>query len=412
VNSSINTAEHLNPRRLQHSWLRYLAWYILALLFLCALVAGFNAIIDPHARLLLVDRPGFNQGKVTLKTNNRTGKANAVRQCGYDNVILGTSRAENAFVVEHPAFSNGRTYNAALEAASMYEIRHMAEYAMRVHKPRTFLLGLDFFSFSAGEYIEDDFADSPLAGTGSIASLARYLFSVRTVHESVITLLWNLRGRVVLCAHDGEAIVKPNSNSAREFFDFVLWRYTIGVYRRYGPSDEHFMHLAELLRKAAAADVAVYAVILPVHATMMELQNEMELQDDFVGWKRRLVRTFEEANAGLPPERRAVLWDFTTYNEFTTEKIPPVDAKGDAKTMRWYSDPSHITKPVGNLILDRIYGTRSATATTAESFGVQLAPDTVEAVITAEAIGSELYRRENPDEIERIRQLVIRNRAK
>jgi hypothetical protein len=291
----------------------------------------------------------------------------------------------------------------------MYEIQRMAEYAMRVHPPRTFLLGLDFFSFSSGEYTQDDFDDSPLAETTSIASLARYLISIRTAQESVITLWWNLRGKAVLCSHDGESIVKPNTDSARKYFDFILWRYAIGVYRRYGPSDEHFAHLAKLLHEAAAANISVYAVILPVHATLLELQNEMELRDDFGTWKRRLVRTFEEANAGLPPDKRAVLWDFTTYNEFTTEKIPPADATGDAKTMRWYSDPSHCTVEVGNLILDRIFGTASATAKTVKPFGLQLTPATVETVIAAEISGSERYRRENPDEIEGIRKLVRRN---
>ena len=81
-----------------------------------------------------------------LDRDSRNGKANALRQCDYDTVVIGTSRAEIAMATDHPRLSDKKAYNAALKGGSMYEMRRMAEYAMLHQDLDAVLLSLDFIS--------------------------------------------------------------------------------------------------------------------------------------------------------------------------------------------------------------------------------------------------------------------------
>ncbi len=147
---------------------RSLVWFSLCLLLLGGLVAGFNASIDPQARFLFLDKPGFNQIKTELQTKTRKGKTTALRQCNYDTIVLGTSRAETAFAMGHPTLEGAEPYNAALRAGTIYEMRRLAEYANRQGNLNLVLLSLDYEAFNSRIVFAEDFPESPLAETLSL----------------------------------------------------------------------------------------------------------------------------------------------------------------------------------------------------------------------------------------------------
>ena len=383
-------------------WRRYVVWYLSTLLLACTLVAGFNAVIDPQARILIVEKPGFNQVKTRLKSASRKGKTTALRQCSYDTLVLGTSRAEMAMAMDAPPLNDGRSYNAALKAGSMYEIRRIAEYALLNQNLDVVLLSLDFVAFNADLIYEEDFSDSPLAETVSLSSLAKYLVSLQTLRESLDTLKGNTRGNAETCVDTGKHVRKYKQKPARVAFDGILRQYSKGPYKRHASGDFHLRHLASLLRDLADADVAVYAFISPAHVVHFELMKEMDLLDEYEDWKRDLVRLFAEANQDLPEQQHAVLWDFSGFSEITTEKVPP---PGDESFMRWYSDSSHANPSVGTMMTNKIFGLRSETTETVAAFGVQLSTDNIEATIEKARRDSERYRRENPAEIARIQKI-------
>ena len=400
------TSSETTGRTAKFGWGRYLAWYLSALLLLLALVALTNAVVDPHARILLVDQPGFNQAKLTLQTNNRTGKANALRQCRYDNIILGSSRAETGIAVSHPAFSAGRTYNAALKAVSMYEMRRMAEHAMHAYLPQNILLSLDFYAFSAATITDHDFADSPLAEGFQLPSMFRYLISIRTIRESWYVVKWNRLSNIEICTDNGEHKRSYELDAARPAFDFILGRYAQGQYRRYAPSEAHFRHLQSLLKQASEAGVNVYGVVSPIHAEQLELINEMGLRAEYESWLRRLTQAFAEAQRNKSSGWRTSLWDFSGYSMVTTETVPPADQAGDAKFMHWYTDPSHFSQEIGGFMLNRVFDVRMAENMAPGPFGVRLTPDNIDTLIDARRIESERYRRDNPDVVERLQDLL------
>ena len=370
---------------------------------MCALVAGFNAIVDPQARFLLVDQPDFNQVKIALPANSRQGKATALRQCGYETIVLGTSRAETAIAVGHPALSDAKAYNASLRAGTTYEMRRLTDYAIRHGELKRVLLGLDYESFDSRISFREDFAESPLAETVSPASIARYLVSLQTLRQSVATMLWNTRGRVVMCSDKGERQRTYELKAARRAFDFILRRYAKGIYGQYVPGDLHIQHFEALLREAADAGVAVYPFISPVHVVHRELLTEMNLNNDYENWKRQMVRVVAEVNQDLPEQQQIVLWDFSGYNEITTETVPDSPQQ---KFMRWHEDSAHFNQSVGGIILDRMLGARSGESVTDKPFGLVLTPDNIDTQIEADRRNSEIYRLNNPDEILRLQEML------
>jgi len=381
----------------------YLGWFLLCFLVLSGLVAGFNAIVDPQARLLIIDKPGFNQVKIALQTKTRKGKATALRQCGYDTIVLGTSRAETAIAMDHPALSNADPYNAALRAGTMYEMRRLAEYAIEQGDLNLVLLSLDYESFNTQHVFAEDFPESPLAETASIISIARYLFSLQTFRQSWVTMTWNIQGIAVMCANRGEHERTYALEAARAAFDFILGKYVTGHYGQYISGDLHIDHLTILLNELADAGISVYAFISPVHVTHLELMSEMNLINDYEDWKRKLVQAFTEVNRDLPKQQQLVLWDFSGYNEITTEKVPDPQQQ---KFMRWYEDSSHFNQLVGGMMLDRMLGTQTVATATKKPFGVVLTPANVDAQIEADRRNSERYRLDNPDEISRLQQML------
>jgi hypothetical protein len=399
---------HSNPVSVAGSsaaWPQYLLRYLLTLALVLVLVAGINLIVDPLARFGVVERPGFNQVKIALTTNSRKGKANALRQCDYDTLVLGASTAETGITQQHPVLGASKFYNAALRGGSMYELRRMVGYALQYQRLETVVLGLDFSTFSSSIVFLDDFADSPLAEEVSIGSLVRYLFSIETLKMSVATVRWNVSGnaRAFFCTDNGQHKRTYELIEAREAFDFILRSYAEEQFSNYGAGDLHFQQLAAMLQELRAANVAVYAFISPAQVIHRELVTEIGLLDEYENWKRQLAQIFAAANGAEPDAPAAVLWDFSGYSPITTEAIP---VKQSGKFMQWYSDPVHFEPKVGNLILDRMFGLPPASSESAVDFGVVLTPQNVEALLAKERRDSERYRREHPEELAHLQNLL------
>jgi hypothetical protein len=394
INSKTN-----NPVLADSTWRRYGLWYLTAVLLLSLLVAAVNAVIDPQGRIMLVEKPGFNEVKLTF--NNRQGKARALRQCDYDALILGTSRTETGIRVEQPALAERYAYNAALKAATMYEMRRLVAYALEHQNLKTVVIGLDLTSFNSKGSGLDDFYKSPLAESVSPNLMARYLVSLQTLKQSYYTLKWNRRKSAKTCEDRGEQIPRRNaiaSPDVRTAFDFVLKRYASGQYYDYKVGAQHLRYFSEALDDLQQAGIEVVVFIAPMHATHVELLREMEMLDVFHDWKRQLVLIVAEVNAQDPEAQPIALWDFSGYNRLTTEYVPLPE---ESTTMRWYKDSAHFNQAAGDLLMNEMFGLSPA------ELGVRLTPTTIEGLIQAEGRASDLYRSQNPAEIARLQEMLL-----
>jgi len=137
---------------------------------------------------------------------------------------------------------------------------------------------------------------------------------------------------------------------------------------------------------AHAQNIGLTLVIAPSHARQLETIAGAGLWSEFEAWKRMLVSIdAEEARtAGRPA---LAIWDFSGYNEVTTEPFPALD---DRRAMRWYYDSSHATPAAGNRVLDRLSGKEDP------SFGVMLTAANIESHLAETRAARARWRESNP----------------
>jgi hypothetical protein len=106
-------------------------------------------------------------------------------------------------------------------------------------------------------------------------------------------------------------------------------------------------------------------VIAPYHADMMELIESAGLWGAFEDWKVALTEIVQRSGP------TAVLWDFTDYDQYSTEEVPNQPARSAG--MRWFWEPVHFKKALGSKVLQRILTGEP------EQFGTMLTPANVRA---------------------------------
>ena len=111
-------------------------------------------------------------------------------------------------------------------------------------------------------------------------------------------------------------------------------------------------------------------------------------------WKRQLVTLTRRASPDADPAAVRV-WDFSGYDQYSTENLPP---RSDRHThLRWFWEPTHYSKALGDIILTRIFGGPDA------GYGVVLTAETIEAHLSEIRERRERYRKIHPEAIRRVR---------
>lgn len=123
-----------------------------------------------------------------------------------------------------------------------------------------------------------------------------------------------------------------------------------------------------MVRRAYAEGTDLRLFISPLNAAIRRIVDDVDLGGRFEFWLRELVRINEEeaARAGREP---FALWDFSDTNSITVDPIPTAD---DLRPMRWFWEVSHYRAITGDMILDRLFGTRDPSRPLPEDFGVRL----------------------------------------
>ena len=91
------------------------------------------------------------------------------------------------------------------------------------------------------------------------------------------------------------------------------------------------------------------------------------------------------------------VWDFGGYDQFSTESLP--EGADRRAHLRWFWEPSHYSKALGNIVLTRIFGGSDT------SYGVVLTAETIEPRLAAIRERRKAYRESHPDAVSRIRAI-------
>ncbi len=164
-----------------------------------------------------------------------------------------------------------------------------------------------------------------------------------------------------------------------------------------------------LIKKARDKDIELTFAISPVHSYQMELMRLLSIYPVFEDWKREIVEVLEEESAPHPDKDPFPLWDFSGYNSITTENF--ANGNSPSGSLRWYWEPTHYKREVGDLILKRILGDGKGVP---DDFGVRLKADNIEKELLKIRADRKRVHAKNPEiikELDRIWKETAKARA-
>jgi hypothetical protein len=409
-----------------HRFLRLLSLTVAGLLLVAAAV---NMAVDPYRMVGWIDRPGFNAAKPRIADHVRVAKPYLSERVQPRTIVLGSSRAEAGIDPASPLWpaADRPVFNLALPGAGLYEQRRMLQHVLASGVPRRVLLGLELVDFLF------DPARPPRADAATEREWERRL-AVRAdgrpntersqqwlvdMSGAVISLSALVDSLVTVGAQgnpEAQTLTPLGFNPMTEYAGHVRTNGYFGVfeqknqeYARFilrqprhvvaanGPLSPGFAELIAILNLARQHRIELILFIHPYHAELLEAQILAGLLPATEAWKRELVALLDrEAAARLGA--RVPLWDFNGYDAYTTERVPP---PGDrAASMRWYWEPAHYKRELGERMLARMLGQSG------ERFGSRLERLTIDAMLAESRAGQARYRGEQPESAARIRHHV------
>lgn len=417
---------------------RYLSlWMAITGVFLAG-VAAVNAVVDPYGVVRLVDKPGFNQIKPAAGAHGAVSKAYQMLRVRPRTLLLGNSRAEVGLDPAHPALSARPVYNAALPGTgtqtSLRYLQHLlAETSAHPQAPPMVVIwGIDFMDFLTDPELQDPVplpkAEEDRLRKPGTADHARWQQQTRDYLTATLTLSALLDTALTLASQQDvyAAHVDPMGfNPMRDYLPisaaegyWSLFRQrdyeNVKAYMRRpnrifdasGATSSALNDLRELVRLCRQHGIALHLYTYPYHAHLLEIIRLTGHWSALEDWKRTLAQLLldEAQSSGRPAFE---LWDFSTFNTFTTEPVP---LQGDRTSrMRWYWEAGHFKSELGNLMLDRMVGESQSSA----DMGVRLSPANVQAHIEEQrALGAQ-YRVANPGDVQAVESLLaqLRNRS-
>uniref|UniRef100_UPI0030DC6455 hypothetical protein n=1 Tax=Cyanothece sp. BG0011 TaxID=2082950 RepID=UPI0030DC6455 len=145
----------------------YLKIWFLSFLTISGCFAFFNGLIDPYSVVGSTEIKGLNQRKPEFSDHLRMGKAAIINRLKPKGIILGSSRAEQAYDTEHPGWKTQvrPRYNLGLSAVDIYELLRYFQHAHETQSIEQAIVALDFYMFNVYRFDKPDFSENRLAVT-------------------------------------------------------------------------------------------------------------------------------------------------------------------------------------------------------------------------------------------------------
>lgn len=373
---------------MNNSAIKSLKLFILSSLAIALLLACFNIFIDPYGLFNSPRLKGFNSLKAVIASKQRVYQTVELLNRCPEVLILGTSRSNIGLNPRNSIFDSENVFNAAMSGQQIWESKKLFEELLNstCPKPRTVILGLDFFAFNMQvetpfDYSEDNF---------NRFRKLELVFSLTTTLDSFRTLLRQnptqqiLKGGLIRSDGFREYVGNPSLDAYSRFIGSERG-YLQDTYRplplcNWNPLDlkdglDGYGHYRQLIFLAKKNNINLHLFISPAHARQWETIYATHLWRSFEDWKRALVRISAEELSTLGILEEAI-WDFSGFSGITSVPLP---AKGVIEVLNYW-DSSHYKEEVGELVLNRLLSnlTKSLTYDGPPDFGFPMIRKNVE----------------------------------
>jgi hypothetical protein len=390
----------------------YLRWLFASTTALLAAAAVWNLVVDPYSVFDVVRIDRFNANKPAFVEQLRMTHVYAVERRKPRCVLLGTSRTGRGLDPAHPALSGLDCYNMALPSINLYEMRRYFQHAQAIRPLETVILALDLRVFGAAPDASSAFLESRLAVdrdghpqfnlfSAKLPDLADALVSMPAIYSSMKTVRRQAWIKETLARNGHWARLEGRYEHGAAFMAFT--RNTLGRYAEMQNRDAVFRRNSEelrnLLEAAYASGARVTIIISPSHAWHWQALEQSGLWARFEDLKHDIVNVNED-EASRANRSAFPVWDFSGAYGPNLES-PPTSA---GATMRWYWEPVHYTRELGNWMLDRI--ARDSPPSDWPDFGTRLTPGNLEGHLARLRHLQRTYADEHPDVVATIRSLM------
>ncbi len=337
-------------------------WIFLLSAFLPIVGVGvFNIIIDPYDVFNTPNFLGINHSKPRKDNSDRLFKATDVIRIKPVTVFMGSSRTKRAIDPNYLALKNYKLAdNLALTKGNFYELRRYLEHAIANQKELDLVvIGLDLFMFNSLMGTRQSFSEQRLEKKYLLLEdLINITFSLDALfasQETVIDSNKNLPNNIF----DGENGFIPYLNvdpkKTKSRFEKIMGNYYVGYHITYQLSTQLLDEFKKVVDLCQQNQIKLISYISPAHATQWEIIKSSGQWSTFEEWKPKVVEISD-------------VFDFSGYNSITSEPIQ--------NEMENYTENSHYTPKVGNLILNRLLSYQEEEVP--EDFGILINSENIE----------------------------------
>lgn len=340
--------------------LKVLACACAILFVFCGLVLSIDAFALFGTRVIPASR--FPHGLRMTTSGDRVIKAIEIARIKQplDIVFVGSSRVAFGFDPRSPLLSQMHTYNAGLNGSHLYESGIVARYALdNIRGLRRIIWNIDFEEFFRPLSVEADFSQSGFAATPLALGFARHLLSYEALRKSADAAMSAVRGGFFPYVDVDGFYIHERSDAAKGPLDYPLMPrlrnfypgYVFSGQTRYAELlDAHLADLDATLAYAKARGIDIDIVLMPVHATRLEVYRAGGMMPLFESWKQALAQNLARA-AKLPGSGNLRAFDFSSMTPLSAEGFPGPDSGQHA---RFFLETLHPSPIVGEMIVARL----------------------------------------------------------
>ncbi|WP_375341281.1 MBOAT family O-acyltransferase [Okeania sp. SIO2C2] len=181
--------------------------------------------------------------------------------------------------------------------------------------------------------------------------------------------------------------VDPKKTKSR--FEKIMGNYYVGYHTTYQLSTQLLDEFKKVVDLCQQNKIKLISYISPAHATQWEIIKSSGQWSTFEEWKRKVVEISD-------------VFDFYGYNSITTEPIH--------NNMENYTDNSHYTPKVGNLILNRLLSYKKEEVP--EDFGILINSENIESHLIKIRQDREIWVKNHPNEVNLVKEIKQKYDAK